>query len=297
MAKPTNLEKLAQATAQLKDFLDKPESVEVVEEPAEDLTEAVSTSDETTEIETSEPSVEVKEDVNLEEEVDSKGVSYKNRFSEAERKLKQSEARAAELADRLDALSKQSADQALVSLRGASYDNTNDSTGRIASQTNQQAETPQEGYEEAPATIQDVHKVVAKLTAKERNDQEALKRYPDLYNTNSLLYKETLGRINAKARIGADRSDPFLLIETAAAAFGDLVATGKITPKPVRLTEEAARRANTDNATVLSSKTVVKTKTAPQLNKMDAFVLSQFEQQAGIKITPEQFLKRKSNAR
>lgn len=297
MKKDTNLESLKNATDKLQEIFENPETPAEDQVVDEEVSEAASTSEESTEIESSTPSTEVNQDVNLDDKVDSKGVPYKNRYSEAERKLKQAEAKLAEATAKIDELSKQSEEQALASLRGASYDNNAISTSRPKREEIEEAQVAQEDYSETPATVQTVEQIVAKFAAKERNDQEALKRYPDLYNTNSVFYKETLGRINAKKRAGVNANDPLLLIETADAVFGALVATGRIVPKTTRVANEVARRAGTDEATVISSRTVVKNKSEPALSRMDQFVLTQFKNQAGVKMTPEQFLKSKTRTK
>lgn len=293
MSKSPQLDKLAAATASMKEALANPSETEVSStdtDQTEQITTDISMDQESAEFEASESSKEVKEDVKLEDS-DEKGVPYKNRYSEAARKLEQQNKRIAELEAKMETLSKQTDDQALLSLRGALNDTTIDNSG-VPSVYGQRQEnqTPQE---ETPATIQDVYKVVSTLTAKERSDQEALKRYPDLLNPNSVLYKETQGRINLKARMGVNRADPFLLIETAAAAYGDLIATGKIVPRTVKEAQEKARRASADESTSITSRAVVKKPASTQMTEMEEGVRRMFVEQAGVKITPEQYLKRK----
>lgn len=234
----------------------------------------------------SESSEDVKdEDVN-ESEVDEKGVSFKNRYHEAVRKQDAFKKELDEIKAKLDSLSTKNPEQTVSTLRSAP-------------QTFDPYQVPQpvtrtvadvDGNDEAPITKAEAINLAKTMAAKERNDNEALMKFPDLNNHESPMFKETLRRVNLKKQMGVSSEDPLLLLETATAVFGDMVLTGHIVPKKA---QEARDAKSSKNSVIVTPRRSAAKPTTSKLSPMEQYTLEKF-QEIGIKMTPEQYAQRKN---
>lgn len=236
-------------------------------------------------VEASSETADVKEEP---DDTDSSDVPLKNRFAETARKLKRTEERLAELEAKLERTTAVSTENALDNLTGMNF------YQQVQQQPQPQVQQEEGTREPSYATREEVLQLTQAIAAKRTADEAALRRFPDLKNPSSLLYKETQKRIQAARASGMSPLAPALVLSAAEAAFGSLIATGAIKPAAIRQDEELERRASVDANAIPISRTAKpnKSTSSNKLTDMDKSVLREFAK-AGVKITKEEFLKRK----
>lgn len=238
--------------------------------------------------ESSETETDVKE---TDSDVDDSGVPYKNRFMEVTRKLSKIE-------EELQSLKSQGATASKDDMEELAIDKLRSMPVVPATQGQAQSSSNfhnEDDSTQRPVTREEVFAIQQALAAKAALDTEAFKRFPELNDQKSLLFKETQARIEARKARGVPINDPALVLEAAEAAFGRLVAIGKINPTTRVVAEEKTRRTSVDSTVIPVSKkstTVSSSSGKKALTRTDEAVLKQFNR-LGVKMTPEEFLKRK----
>lgn len=224
---------------------------------------------------------DVKETVTSEEEADEEGVPYKNRYFETKRKFDRLEEQMQQIMEKLDnqPQSMTTSGNPLDEIRSA--------------MTAPTPPPPQTGGDwDEPATRQDAVRFASLIVAKERNDALALQKFPELANPGSLLARETIKRAQMKKQMGYNPNDPMFVYETAAAVYGDLVASGKISTRS-KAADEAKRQSSVAASTPSVKPQAAPKKSDTQITAMDKFVLQGFKNFGGAKISTEEFLKLK----
>lgn len=187
------------------------------------------------------------------DEVDEAGVPFKNRFMESERKRKKMEDRLAALEAKLGGASKEEQDQEELST-GEDQDQTEESVGFDPYAVSLQPQTKgseDSGDEDRPLTAREASQLMNRTLAIRQNIHLTFQKFPDSRNPNSALRKEVDRRLALKRAAGIPvDNDPLSFYETAAAVYGEQVASGKVRPG-ARKIDEDSRRASVDSGSGL----------------------------------------------
>lgn len=238
---------------------------------------------------------EVKEPVAT-EELDEKGVSFKNRFMEAERKRKQLEEELNTL--RASATRSEAEQEATDTDLSEDFQSTTmadidpyATVGRpVKAPADKQADKQVDDDDTGFATTRQVSAIMNQVLAKRSNDSLAFQKFPDLGKPKSELSSEVRRRLQVKRSLGFDvDNDPLVLYETAAAAYGDLVVSGRIIPNSRQRDEQTRREAvdggSLPGAPALAPKLNTDELTSSQKNMIETF------RRLGINVTEDGYKK------
>lgn len=248
---------------------------------------------------------DVKETVIL-DDTDERGVPWKNKAKELERRLlkvqEEASAKYQELSQKLEEAARLDEIQAMNILGGKAFANTEQF--RYPTQNRGQAnpyssgyQTEEDGIYEDPSQRPLTHADFQRAQLKQHNDLTTYNKYKEyLDNRNSPLVREVTRRLQQKASLGIDVvNDPFVAADVVAAAYGDLVQQGQIDPlKQQRKVEsEVKRRTQVDAASLPATGAPAKKPEPRTIISADERAVVDLFKRAGVSINDDEYKTRR----